>query len=161
MDVKSLMPWSRGKSVPSARFDEAASPFLALHREMDRLFDDFFQGFDMPLARQVRSGIWPQLDVSETDKEVKITAELPGLEEKDVELTLEDGVLTLSGEKKSSTEGPQYSERWHGSFKRSLSLGPDVDADKVSAEFNNGLLTVTVARKPEALRSARRIPIGH
>jgi HSP20 family molecular chaperone IbpA len=92
--------------------------------------------------------------------EVKITADLPGLEEKDIELALQDGVLTLKGEKKSESEGALYSERWHGQFQRSVQLGPEVDPDNVKAAFKNGVLTVALAKKPEAQTRVKRIPIG-
>ena len=160
MDMKSLIPWSRGKSTPAFHIEDEGTPFWALHREMNRLFDDFFRGFDSPLGHSGWSNAWPQLDVADNGTEIKVTAELPGMEEKDVELTLHDGVLSLRGEKKSEKDGPQYSERWHGSFQRSLQLGPDVDPEKVSANFKNGLLTVTIAKKPEALGATKRIPIN-
>jgi HSP20 family protein len=106
-----------------------------------------------------RSGTWPHVDVHETDTEVKVVAELPGMEQNDVDLSLHDGVLTIKGEKKTETNGTHYSERWHGRFQRSLQLGPDVDPDKVSASFRNGELTVVVARRPDAQRQVKRIPI--
>ena len=86
-------------------------------------------------------------------------AELPSLEQKDIEVTLHDGMLTLKGEKQSESNGTVYSERWHGRFERSLQLGPDVDPDKVNAAFKNGVLTITVAKRPEAQRQVKRIPI--
>jgi HSP20 family protein len=137
-------------------------PFLALHREVNRMFDDFARGFGMGLpARFGGATSWPHIDVSETDKEVKIAAELPGLDQKDVELSLADGVLTLKGEKKAERNGAQYSERWHGQFQRSLQIGPDVDPDKVTAGFKDGVLTITLAKRPEAQRQVKRIPIGN
>lgn len=123
MDVKSLIPWNRSKTAPALRYDEEGGPFLALHREVNRLFDDFFHGFDMPMTRAVSSNFWPQVDVADSAKAVTVTAELPGLDEKEVELTLQDGVLTLRGEKKSASDGPQYSELWHGMFGRILLSG--------------------------------------
>jgi HSP20 family protein len=81
------------------------------------------------------------------------------MEEKDVELSLRDGVLTLKGEKQAETNGSVYSERWHGSFQRSIDLGPDVDPDKVTASFKNGVLTVTLGKRPEAQSQVKRIPI--
>ena len=91
---------------------------------------------------------------------MKVVAELPGLDEKDLEVTLHDGVLTLSGEKQGESSGAVYRERWHGRFQRALQLGPDVDPDKVAASFRNGVLTVTVAKRPEAQRQVKRIPIS-
>jgi HSP20 family protein len=163
MDVKTLIPWGRNRNAPAPRYSEETSPFLALHREMNRLFDDFFRGFDLPGPGPFGlgwSGNWPIVEVRESDKEVKVTAELPGLEEKDVEVTLADGVLTLKGEKKHERDGSVYSERWHGSFERSIQLGPEVDPEKVTASFKNGLLTIIAAKRPEAQSRVKRIQIN-
>lgn len=161
MDVKSLIPWGRTRTTPAPSYAEDTSPFLALHREMNRLFDDFFRGFDLPMPSRLGwSATWPNVEVSDTGKEVKVVAELPGLEEKDVEVTLSDGVLTLKGEKKQENNGSLYSERWHGSFQRSLQLGPEVDPDQVKASFKNGVLTITLAKRPEAQSEVKRIPIA-
>ena len=107
MSVRDLIPWNRGRDVTVRRGDEA-NPFLALHREMNRLFDDVFRGFDLaPFGFDRgfdRASGWPNIEVSDTDKELKVTAELPGLEEKDVELELANGVLAIKGEKKTETE---------------------------------------------------------
>jgi HSP20 family protein len=106
MPIKDLIPWNRGRSdLAVRRNDEATNPFLMLHREMNRLFDDAFRGFDVAFPslgdRQFSGGLsWPHLEVSEHSNEVKVTAELPGLEEKDVDIHLADGVLTISGEKR-------------------------------------------------------------
>jgi HSP20 family protein len=81
------------------------------------------------------------------------------LEEKDIEVTLHNGFLTLRGEKKSESQDAVYSERWHGRFERSMQLGPDVDPDRVNAAFKNGVLTITVPKRPEAQRQVKRIPI--
>jgi len=99
--------------------------------------------------------------VAETGTEVKVTAELPGLEEKDVELLLQDGVLTIKGEKSSSNDNAHYSERWHGRFQRAIQVGPSVDPEKVTAAFKNGVLSVTLAKRAEAQSTAKRIPIGN
>ena len=162
MALTDLVPWGRNRSVATQRFSDDGDPFLALHREMNRMLDDFARGFGMGLpARFGAPGAWPHVEVSETDKEVKVVAELPGLEQKDVEVSLHDGVLTLKGEKKRESDGALYSERWHGQFQRSLQLGPDVDPDKVSAAFKNGVLTVTLAKRPEAQSQVKRIPISN
>lgn len=161
MAFTDLIPWSRSRDVPVPRQSEE-HPFLALHREMNRVFDDFLRGFDWPtaVAPGWSVGRWPNLDLSETDKEFKIVAELPGIEEKDIELTLQEGLLTLRGERSAEANGAVYSERWHGRFERTVRLGPDVDPDKVNAEFKNGVLTVTIGKRPEAQRQVKRIPIN-
>jgi HSP20 family protein len=164
MNVQNLMPWrNRGRNLPASRAvdSELNHPFYSLHREMNRLFDDFVRGFDLPMTSAFAGmgGGWPNIEVSEDEKAVKVCAELPGLEDKDVELTLQEGVLTLKGEKKTESDQNGYSERWHGRFERSIHLGPDVNPDKAKAAFRNGVLTVTVEKRPEADSKAKRIPI--
>ena len=163
MMMSDLIPWGRNRIAPAPRGTDDTNPFLALQREMNRVFDGFFRGSGAAASALAPLGwpaAWPHVEVSETEQEVKVVAELPGLEEKDLEVTLHDGVLTLGGEKKGEGSGAVYSERWHGRFQRSLRLGPDVDPDRVAASFRNGVLTVTVARRPEAQRQVKRIPIG-
>jgi HSP20 family protein len=100
------------------------------------------------------------VDVRETDSQFKVCAELPGLDEKDVEVTFADGVIKLKGEKRLEEESALYSERWAGAFERQIVLGDDVDPDNVKATFKNGVLTVILAKKPEARRQVKRIEIG-
>ena len=154
MAIKNLIPWNnRGREVGIHR-DTDVHPFFALHREMNRMFDDVFRGFDLaPFeTTRARNGLgWPQIDIDETDKEVRITAELPGLDEKDVSLEIAHGVLSIAGEKKSGSEDKarRFSERYYGRFERRIPL-EDVDEDKVSATFKNGVLTITVPKSAEA-----------
>ncbi len=162
MNWNEIIPWGRNRSVAARQTSEASDPFVALHREMNRVFDDFARGFGLgtPSRFGFEAG-WPHLEVTETDAEVKVVAELPGLDEKDVELSLSDGVLTLAGEKRSESDGALYSERWHGKFQRSLNVGHDVDPDKVSAAFKNGVLTIALAKRPGAQSRVRRIAIAN
>jgi HSP20 family protein len=163
MTMRDLIPWNRGGV--STRRGETADPFLALHREMNRLFDDVFRGFDIAPSRNHSfldsSASWPNIEVSETDKDVKVTAELPGLEENDVQVELANGVLSIKGEKKTETEdnGRRFSERFYGLFERSIPID-DVDEDKVSASFKNGVLTVTMPKSPQAQPKVKRIAIN-
>lgn len=163
MSMRDLIPWGRNRNMSVSTPGDNANPFLALHREMNRMFDDFARGFDLPgFSPSFSPGWsagWPHVEVRDTSDDVRVVAELPGLEEKDVEVTLHDGMLTLKGEKKSESQGAVYSECWHGRFERSLQLGPDVDPEHVTASFNNGVLTITVAKRPEGQRQVRRIPI--
>lgn len=163
MTLRELTPW-RSSRVPAAYRD--LSPFRAFHRDIDRLFDEFFGGLDMPTLRGEDRGFAapsPRLDVTETEKAYEVSVELPGIEEKDIELTLADGVLTLKGEKKVDREqkekGRVHIERSFGSFQRSLSLPSDVDEDKVEAAFKNGVLTVTLPKRPEARPHHKKIEI--
>ncbi len=166
MSVRDLIPWGRGNSRAPAPYRDDRSPFLSLHREMNRVFDDFFRDFDMRLpmlgGASGFNGGWPQVDVSESDKQVTVTAELPGMEEKDVELLMEEGVLTLRGEKRMENEDKdrQFSERYWGHFERRIPIGAEVQADKAEARFKNGVLTVTLPKNPDAQAKARRIAIN-
>ena len=165
LNVRELIPWTRGREVTSGRHIE--HPLVAFQRERDRLFDEFWRGFDLPLVgRPERMGgsVSPRIDISEKDDEVILSAELPGLDEKDIEVTLTDNVLTIRGEKKLEKEekerGYTYTERSYGSFERRIPLEVEVLSDKVSAAFKNGVLTVTLPKSPEAQRHVRHIPIG-
>lgn len=160
MNMRSLIPWGRETTLPSTRSSDEASPFLSLHRQMNRLFDDFFRDFDTPVLRNGWSTGWPNVEVSEGEKEIKVIAELPGLDDKDVDVTLRDGVLTLKGEKKHETSGSVYSERWHGQFARAIELGTEVDPEKVKALFNKGVLTITLEKRPESQSHVKRIAIN-
>src|ERR1700732_552934 len=129
MNVRDLVPWSRGDRDRSpATRSESISPVLSLHREMNRLFDDVFRGFDDSRLFAGRGG-WPSMDVEEDDKEYRVTAELPGLEERDVEVLLQDGLLTVRGEKKLETDARDrsYSEGFYGGFGRRVRLGRAVE----------------------------------
>lgn len=167
MSVRDLIPWSRGNggSLPSLYRDEDRNPFLSLHREMNRLFDDVFRSLDSRLptsgAFSSFSAGWPNVEVSETDTAVKVTAEIPGLEAKDIEVLLQDGVLTLRGEKRSETKDTerQFSERFYGRFERRIPLGTEVDEDQIEARFQNGLLSVTLPKSEKAQSQVKRIAI--
>ncbi len=160
--LRDLIPWSRGRDV-TVRRGEEANPFLSLHREMNRLFDDAFRSFDLTPFASDRALAWPNIEVSETDKEVKVTAELPGLSERDVDVELANGVLAIKGEKKTETEDKDrlFSERFYGRFERRIPID-DVEEDNVSASFKNGVLTVTLPKVASARQKAKRITInGH
>lgn len=157
MNMKSLVPWGKNRNVDTVRHSEGASPFLALHREMNRVFDDFLSDFGTPSRM---GSAWPHIELSETEDKLKVVAELPGLEERDVDVTLQDGVLTLKGHKKVEENGRFYTERWEGAFERIIPVGQDVDPDKIKASFKSGLLTIQMPKKPEAQRQVKRISIN-
>lgn len=143
----------------------SGDPFLSLQRGMNRLFDDVFRGAELSGfgGPSHDSGmILPQMNVSETDKEVRITAELPGVAEKDVDVTLDDDVLTIRGEKRSETkednENYQFVERSFGRFQRSIRVPHSVKADEVKAHVENGVLTV-VLPKNQAQEKTRHIQV--
>ena len=151
--------------LPTVFRDDDRNPFLSLHREMNRLFDDVFRGFDsrLPAVGSLSSfsAAWPKVEISDSDKEINVTAEIPGLEEKDVEVLLDDGVLTLKGEKRSEVEDKdkQFSERFYGHFERRIPLGVEVEEDKIEARFKNGVLNVVLPKSQKAQSQVKRIAI--
>lgn len=163
MAITDLVPWKRAeKKVPVRRQEEPLSSF---QDEFNRLFDEFFGGFGLAPSGTFgrESGAFvPQVDVVEGDKEMRVSAELPGLDEKDVEVTLSNNVLTISGEKKEEKEkrGKNYyrMERSYGSFQRSISVPLEVDTDKVEATFKQGVLTITLP-KTAAAQAHKRVAI--
>jgi HSP20 family protein len=159
MNLKSLVPWSSPDRGNAATRYSDDNPVASIHRDMTRLFDGFFRGINEPLLGQAQFG-GPHVDGRENDSQFKVCAELPGLDEKDVEVTFADGVVTLKGEKRLEEETPLWSERWSGSFERQIVVGDAVDPDNVKATFKNGVLTVILAKKPEARRQVKRIEIN-
>lgn len=167
MSVRDLIPWGRNNDnqAPSLYRDSEQNPFLSLHREINRVFDDAFRGFDtrLPAFGSLSAGaVWPNVEISETDNELKVTAEIAGMDEKDIELLLDDGVLTLRGEKRSESEDKDrhFSERFYGRFERRIPLGSEVEDDKVAASFKNGVLTVTLPKSATAQSKVKRIAIN-
>lgn len=150
MSIKHLVPWRKG-----------GDPFLSLRDEMDHLFDTFLGGRHAPLSVFNDDKFAPPVNVTEDDKVITVTAELPGIEEKDVELTLTDGALTLKGEKKSESvekdKNFYRSERLYGSFLRTVPLPTDVDADKAEASFKAGVLRVKLPKTAQA--KAKKITV--
>jgi HSP20 family protein len=143
MNLKSLIPVGRERSL-------AAQPFFSLQREIDRLFDDFTRGFPAFTAAANGGKMMPVTDVTESDKDIEITAELPGLEEKDVKIDLSGNLLTIRGEKKAEKEQKDKNvrmvERSYGAFERTIELPDGVDPDAIKATISKGVLTVTVPK---------------
>jgi HSP20 family protein len=163
MAFRDLMP--RPKNQELAQTGESFDPFFTLHREMNRLFDDAFRGFGSfgRLGSPVMEGRlgWPKIELSESDKALTVSAELPGMTEKDVEVEIANGVLTLKGEKKAErTDNAKYfSERYYGAFERQIPL-EGVAEDKAEASFRDGVLTITLPKSEEAREKVKRIPIN-
>lgn len=156
MANRSWLPstWLGSKSEPH--------PFAALREQIDSVFDEFDKGF---FSRE--GGFAIRSNVSETDKEICITAELPGITEKDVEISASGNRLTITGEKKSEDEekgeeeGRTFRriERYSGSFERMMALPFEIDPDTVEAKVKDGVLTVTVPKPPEAVKSSKKIEV--
>lgn len=151
-----------GPSVSSSPFSgfRGGTSLFDLHRQMNRLFDDLVgQGTDRSAGEQ--SFLAPALEVHQSDDALEISAELPGVKYEDIELTVEDGVLTLRGEKRSTRTDQErgYSERSYGRFERSITLPTSIDEDKCNADFRDGVLTITFPKSAERQRG-KRIPLG-
>jgi len=154
---------------------ETWRPFEALRREVEQLFDDFDQNFlQLPTLRPFfgfeppwrREAVWeaaPAVDIAESENGYEITVELPGMDEKNVEVKVVNGTLTIKGEKQEEKEEKKKDyylhERHFGSFERSFEIPEGVDADKIEAKFKKGVLTVTLPKKPEAQKPAKKIEV--
>ena len=153
----------------------ALRPFEKLREEVDRLFDNFpsvlpRSAFHSPLFQSEpfwRTWSWgavPAVDIAEKDNAYEVTAELPGMDEKNVEVKYSDGMLTIKGDKEEAKEEKKQdyhlSERRYGSFQRLFSVPTGVDGDKIDASFKNGVLTVTLPKSVEAARKEKRIPVS-
>lgn len=164
MSVTQLIPWNRNRN--SLVRTGSRDPFFTLQREVNRLFDDMWNGFDMPLLRggMTENNGWPTIDLVEHDKDFLLNVELPGMEEKDIDIQFADGTLILRGERKeerADVKGDQrYSERMYGHFERQIPLGVDIDLAKAKATLKNGLLTVTLPKAAQAQVETHRIPVS-
>ncbi len=162
MTVRNLMPF--GKNVLVSR---GGSPIVAFQDEVNKLFNDFFGEHSFPswnrLAAQPSFTVSPAMDVTENDKEFKVTAELPGMESKDVQINAAEGYVTIKGEKKAEKkeerEGYFRQERSYGSFQRVVALPDTADLDKAEASFKNGVLALSIPKKAGAQSKERKIEI--
>jgi HSP20 family protein len=161
MRIKNLLP-----AVSRTTGRDNDHPFYSLQHQMNSLFDDFFSGFDITPRALVSGGFGaftPSLDVKESDKDFTIRAELPGVEEKDIEVTLTNDAVTIKGEKKEEKEDKgknyYYMERSYGSFNRVIPLAVETDANKAQASFKNGVLNITIPKSASAKTKGTKVPI--
>ena len=187
-DLKKLNPWNWFKkeqehqqasrsvpahsnlAAPQGTSSSLLGPMVQMHRDIDRLFTDVFQGLGVPGILNHRSPQWggflhPALDIQELEKQYRITVEVPGVDEKDLEVTVEDDVLLVRGEKRQTQDrvdgGAHRIERMYGSFQRVLNLPDDADPEAVQAGFQNGVLTLTINKRAAATsQRGRVIPIN-
>ncbi len=163
--IKNLLPAVRRRGN-SPLWQAGEHPFFSMQREMNRMFDDIFRGFDLTSfgGRRSFGDFSPSVDVRKDEKEVTIKAELPGIDEKDIEVTLTDEALTIRGEKKEEQKEDDGKGYWHretsyGSFLRVIPLPEGLNTEKINAHFKNGVLTVTLPRLKEAKAKGKRIAI--
>jgi len=163
MAWRDLISWNRKKQQQMQ--PEIQHPVATLHREVDRLFDDFFRGFDrfppFPFREERLAEFSPKINVSENDKEIEVTVEVPGMDQNDVDISLREDMLTIKGEKKEEKEEKEYYhvERSYGSFYRSLQLPCEVEEDKVKAAFKKGVLKITLPKSEKAQENVRKIEV--
>ena len=171
-DIETKVPAKTAeKPAERAAVPAAWRPFESLRREVDRLFEDFDRGFWRFPARSLfdiepfwRRGVTaPAVDIVEREKDYQIAAELPGMEEKDVEVKVTNDVMTIKGEKKEEKEekGKDYyrMERHYGSFNRVIPLPEGIDSKNVDAKFKNGVLKVTLPKTEEAKKKVKKITV--
>src|SRR5579875_135094 len=160
MTVRDLIPRIRSRAPVLRR--ESSSPLAAFQEEVNRLFEDFWRDFDGVGSSLPYSFAYPRIEVSETEREVKVEAEIPGMDEKDVEVLLQDGTLILRGERRGESEDSsrRMSERYYGRFERRIALPVEVEADKVGATYAKGVLTVTLPKSQRAIEKVKRITIS-
>jgi HSP20 family protein len=161
MTLRSIVPFGWGSSTLPSRASNN-DPFVRLWNDVDQLFSNMVRGTGLG-DWQPTGNIGLPMEIYETGNEVKVVAELPGVEEKDVSVELAGNVLTLRGEKKSTEErkeeGYHLAERRYGNFSRTLRLPFEVEADKVEAVFKNGVLTITMPKPAELQQQVKRIEV--
>jgi HSP20 family protein len=144
-------------------------PFAEMRAEMDRVFDNFLGGglfgrSSLPSRAGAIATLAPDIDIRENDKEIVVEAELPGIDEKEVQVSIRDGILSLKGEKKSERDEKKDTyhlvERSYGSFERSFSLPDSADQDKITADFTKGVLRIVVPKRAEVVKAEKKITIG-
>ncbi|HEU0221096.1 MAG TPA: Hsp20/alpha crystallin family protein [Paracoccaceae bacterium] len=164
MQIKDLIPWARKDEAPE-KAEQDEHPIVSLQREVNRLFESFWSRLERPFGTRdwPWGGTAPRLDVVETENAVEVSIELPGMEQKDIEVALTDDVLTIKGEKKVERQeekrGYYLSERSYGSVYRTVPLPPGVDTAKAEATFKNGVLTVRLPQTPESKAKVKRIEV--
>ncbi len=167
MAITDLIPWKKNESSLDVRSDQEEDAIVDLRSQMNRLFDEFFeQPFGLsPFSREpaFMGDFAPKLDISETDKEIIISAELPGMEPEDIDISLDRKALIISGEKRAEKEekGKRFYrvERSFGSFHRSIALPNEVDENKIDATFKRGVLKVKLPKTQAAQETSKRITI--
>lgn len=162
MALRDMIPRKRDDEMRRA---EDQSPFYSLQHEMNRMFDRFARDFgeESLLEDEEPGQFMPSVDVSETEKEIHVTAEIPGMEEKDLDVTLSGSRLLIRGEKKEEKEekDKQFVRRessW-GSFQRAIPLPAEIDEDKIQASYDKGVLKINLPKSPEAQKAQKKIEI--
>ena len=156
-----IVPWRKSEERSLAQ--RGGDPLRHLRSQINRVFDDFWGESRLAPGREIAGGFWPQVDVTEAEKEIKVSAEIPGVESKDIDVSVEDGMLTIKGEKKYEREekekGQYRMERSYGSFERAIGLPAEVDESKAKAEFKKGVLRLTLPKRPGTPSRRKKISV--
>jgi HSP20 family protein len=164
MTFRSLLPFGHRRApelTPFAQWD----PFLSLHRDVNRAFDDVLHDFGRMPKEMETFELTPKLDISETDEALEVTVELPGVDDDDIDLEVQDNGMIIRGEKKFEKEkedkkkGYHVMERAYGSFMRTIPFDFTVDPDAVEADFSKGVLKITIPRPAEEIAHTKKISI--
>lgn len=166
MAINDLLPWKNDR-LATVEPGSDEDFFLTVQDRMNRLFDDFFTdpfgSFGLQTANETDNAFYPRLDISESDQDYKVVAEVPGMSEKDINVTLNDNILTISGKKELEREekNRQYHrvERSYGSFRRDVELPSEVIPDKVEAKFKNGVLEIVLPKPAAEISKGKKITI--
>ncbi len=161
--IGELLPWKKKENTLAA-VSRRVDPLTDFHQQINEIFHNFFT--DSPRWPAIDSGcetFVPRFEVAETDGQISVTAELPGIEEKDLDVSVSDGILCIKGEKRSDCEGDDknrcFSERTYGVFQRAFSLPDGLDLDKIEAVFKNGILTITLPKDETKRQKTRKINV--
>ncbi len=161
MSLKDLVPFGK-KDVPARR--DSDHPLDLFRKEFDDLFDNFFRSFDLQAFESGKGAFSPRIDVVDKEKEITIKAELPGMDEKDIDVSLSRGILTVKGEKKEEKEdrGRDYyrMERSYGSFSRSIQIPAEVDESGIRATFKKGVLEISLPKTAKAVEETKKITVS-
>lgn len=154
---------TKGNSIP---IQHSRNPFLAMQQELDKAMDNFLHWFETPkysLQNFENSKLFPSLDIIDEKDHIKVEAEMPGLGEKDIQVSISDGMLTIKGEKTTSTKDKNKNylmrEISFGSYERSIALPTSADSSKAKATFKKGMLWVDIPKRSEAIKQAKEIKV--
>jgi len=165
MQITDLIPWNRGRGDAERPRDDNYNPLQNLQRDINRVFEDFWTRFDRsaPANAGFLSLADPRADVFESDEAVEVSVELPGMTEKEIDVSLSDDAVTIRGEKKAERQdrksGHYLAERSYGSFYRRIPLPPGIDTEKAEAKFRNGVLTLYLPKTEAAREKVRKVEV--
>jgi len=159
MTIKNSLSKIDNREALPTRFDEW-NPFLVLRNEMDKVFDNFFRGFELePFGKGINT-FQPKVNIVDSEKEITVSVEIPGMDEKDIDLSLTKDSLTIKGEKKEEKEekGKNYHrmERSYGSFSRTLPLPVEINTEKAEASYKQGVLTILLPKTEKAVKETKK-----